>query len=124
MGSATNRLPISHNVLVNEGANKHTGHRHAADSTPKSGLRTRLLALAALVCLAAWAYLVWSAIGFGRTARGGDTSAWLYLLIASVGAIACLFAGLLLVVRLMRSMGVIAQNAGIPRPTGGRRAKR
>ena len=111
-------------MLVNEGANKHSGHRRAAEATPKKSWRTRLLAPAVLTCLFAWAYLVWRAIGFGRTARGGDTSAWIYLLIASAGAIACLFAGLLLVVRLLRSMGAITQDAGIPRPTGGRRAKR
>jgi len=124
VGSAEVSGAISHNVLVNEGASKHSGHRRAGPPVAKFSLRTRFLAVAVLLCVVAWGYLVWAAIGFGRTARGGDVSAWVYLAVASVGAICCLFAGLLLVVRLLRSMGVIAPDAGLPNPTGGRRAKR
>ena len=46
--------------------------------------------------LVAWGFLVWAAIDFGRTARGGDGQAWLFLAIASLGAVACLFLSLML----------------------------
>lgn len=57
--------------------------------------------------MAAWGYLVWAAIEFGSTARGGDDASWIYLGTASVGAIACLFTGLMLIARLLRSLGLI-----------------
>ena len=41
----------------------------------------------------AWGFLVWAAIDFGRTARGGHGQAWWFLALASVGAVACLFLG-------------------------------
>jgi hypothetical protein len=79
-----------------------------------------VLALGTTLCIIAWGYLVWAAIDFGRTARAGDSSAWIYLGVASLGAITCLFIGLLLVVRLLRTL-----NPGSATQTpGGRRAKR
>jgi hypothetical protein len=88
--------------------------------------RGKLLALAlgTTLCLVAWGYLVWAAVDFGRTARGGDSSSWYYLAIASVGAIACLFAGLLLVVTLLRTLRAEPVEPVAPSFPGGRRAKR
>lgn len=84
-----------------------------------------LLALGITVCVVAWGYLVYAAIDFGSTARGGDSAAWWFLAVASIGAVACLFVGLMLVARLTRRLGI---TSGPPskeepqRPVGGRRA--
>ena len=81
----------------------------------------------------AWGYLVYAAIDFGSTARGGDSTAWWFLALASVGAVACLFVGLLLVARVLRQLGMTRSTSapanggetdGQPRPIGGRRAAR
>jgi hypothetical protein len=65
-----------------------------------------VLALGVTACLVAWGYLVWAAIDFGAAARGGDGDAWRWLVVASLGAVACLFAGLMLVARLLRALGI------------------
>ncbi len=93
-----------------------------------------LLALGITACVIAWGYLVYAAIDFGSTARGGDSTAWWFLGLASIGAVACLFVGLMLVARLTRRLGITRapQQAdptddpddGPPRPVGGRRAAR
>jgi hypothetical protein len=75
----------------------------------------------------AWGYLVFAAIDFGTAARGGESSAWLFMALACLGAIACLFVGLLLVARLMRALGVTSPPPSAdapPRPVGGKRAAR
>jgi hypothetical protein len=102
------------------------------------------LALGITACVVAWGYLVYAAIDFGSTARGGDSQAWLFLAMASVGAVACLFVGLMLVARVLRRLGITSGPApkpprheaahgnrpGVPaepdepRPIGGRRAAR
>lgn len=96
-----------------------------------------LLALGITACIVAWGYLVYSAIDFGSTARSGDAQAWWFLAIASVGAVACLFVGLMLVARVLHRLGLTSAPpsrptspddepppAGGPRPVGGRRAAR
>jgi len=108
-------------TLVNEGAGKRAGARRAAHRTTAS-LRTRLLlAGGCLLLVAAWGVLVKAAVDFGRTARGGDATAWVFLGVASLGAIACLFAGLLVGTRLLVALGVIRE---VPAVAGGRRARR
>jgi hypothetical protein len=82
----------------------------------------------------AWGYLVYAAIDFGTAARGGSgSSAWSFMALACLGAIACLFVGLLLVTRLMRSLGITTapdspgssdDPPAAPRPVGGKRAAR
>lgn len=90
------------------------------------------------VAVVAWGYLVYAAIDFGSTARGGEERAWAFLALASVGAIACLFIGLMLIARLLRALGITApppprpprgsaetpSSDEPPRPPGGRRAAR
>jgi TRAP-type C4-dicarboxylate transport system permease small subunit len=95
-----------------------------------------LLALGITACVVAWGYLVYAAIDFGSTARGGDSRAWAFLAVASVGAVACLFFGLMLVAQLTRRLGITSPPATKgssadgppedepPRPIGGRRAAR
>ncbi len=68
-----------------------------------------LLGLGALLSLAGWGFLVWTAIDFGRSARGGDSAKWGLLAAASVGAVACLFLCLLLVTVLLRRLGVLEE---------------
>jgi hypothetical protein len=98
-----------------------------------------LLALGVTASVVAWGYLVYAAIDFGSTARAGDPTAWWFLALASIGAVACLFFGLMLVVLLLRRLGVTRgpEKAATdapppdappptkgPRPVGGRRAAR
>ena len=122
-----------------ESSGKHAGKRRAeppprASTTtsdqPAGRSRTRLLlhALGVTLCVVAWGYLVYAAIDFGSSARGGDSQAWVFLALASLGAVACLFIGLMLVARLLRMLGVNRGDADEPppppRPVGGKRAAR
>ena len=88
------------------GAGKRAGSRRARKRAPS--LQSSLLAPAAGVTLAvvAWGYLVYAAIDFGSTARSGDSRAWAFLVLASLGAVACLFIGLMLVSRLLHRLGI------------------
>lgn len=74
----------------------------------KAGFRPALavLALGITLSVVAWGYLVWAAIDFGARARGGEDGAWWLLGLASVGAVAALFAALMLVARLLRALGI------------------
>ena len=85
------------------------GARRAAK--PKRQLRPGLLGLAlgALVALAVWGFLVWLAIGSGRSARGGDSAKWGLLAAASLGAVVSLFVCLWLVTLLLRRAGILEQ---------------
>ena len=62
------------------------------------------LALGVTASAVAWGYLVIAAIDFGATAREGDGAAWGLLALASLGAVACLFLGLVLIGRIVRSL--------------------
>jgi hypothetical protein len=108
---------------VTGGSGKRVGARRA--STPTTPWRPALLhALAITAAVVAWGYLVWLAIDFGASARTGDSGAWWLLALATLGAVACLFAGLLLGVRLSRALGVTQDPGAPPRAVGGRRASR
>jgi hypothetical protein len=80
--------------------------------------------------IVAWGYLVYLAIDFGTSARGGESRAWWFLGLSSLGAVLCLFLGLVLVARLLRALGITApppSHDAPPTPTrtpGGRRAAR
>ena len=124
---------------------KRVGSRRKAVKSA-SVVSAPLLGLAVGVTLAvvAWGYLVYAAIDFGTTARAGDSTAWWFLALASIGAVACLFAGLMLISRLMRRLGPssgappasssshsspvdtsgVGEAPVVPRPPGGRRAAR
>jgi hypothetical protein len=121
-----------------ETSGKHAGKRRAepapqepaGEGTGSGGrpwAKLLPLALGVTLCVVAWGYLVYAAIDFGATARGGETRAWWFLAMASLGAVVCLFVGLLLVARLMRLVGLTkTQDAepAPPRPVGGKRAAR
>lgn len=124
---------FGHNVGV---ASK--GKRAAPKQRPSFRPGVLLLAAGVTLGVIAWGYLVKAAIDFGIAARSGTSDAWLYLGLASLGAIACLFIGLLLVARLLRVLGITSgptarssdrsSSAGgggaAARPIGGRRANR
>ncbi|MFC6287562.1 hypothetical protein ACFP3Q_14340 [Nocardioides sp. GCM10027113] len=64
------------------------------------------LALGVTLLVVAWGYLVKAAIDFGTSARSGEPAAWAFLGLASLGAVACLFVGLMLVARITRRLGI------------------
>ena len=114
--------------------------RLATGSPPKKRFQPALLllALGITACVVAWGYLVYAAVDFGQAARGGDSTAWWFLGLAALGAVACLFVGLMLVAATMRRLGITRSarprgrpqprtrttKAEQPRPIGGRRAVR
>ncbi len=71
------------------------------------------LALGVTLLVVAWGYLVYAAIDFGSEARGGRSEAWWFLALASLGAVACLFAGLMMIARILSLL-----TASPPRPSG------
>lgn len=87
-----------------------------AGARPKRRFRLGVLLLVAGVTLAlvGWGYLVFAAIDFGTDARGGNTRAWGYLALATVGAMACLFIALLLVARILQTLAAPAPAAAPP----------
>ena len=119
---------IGHNVRMG------TGKRAGPKRKRRFDAVLLLLALAVTVCVVAWGYLVKAAIDFGVSARGGESGAWLFLGLASLGAVACLFIGLILVARILRRLGITKASSSSsdskettleqPRIPGGRRAMR
>ena len=114
---------------------KRAGSRKGAKQKASFNRPALAFALAITACLVAWGYLVYLAIDFGTTARAGDSNAWAFLVLSSLGAVACLFAGLLFVSRLLRALGLSSRveddDFPAPEPTqvahrtpGGRRAAR
>ena len=108
---------------------RHAGARKAPRQSPSFRPKAFLLALATTAAIVAWGYLVYLAIDFGTSARGGESRAWWFLGLASLGAVLCLFLGLVLVARLLRALGITAPPGDDARPTpprtpGGRRASR
>ena len=71
---------------------KRAGSRRGAKQQASFNRPAFVLALAITGCVVAWGYLVYLAIDFGTSARAGESSAWGLLVIASLGAVACLFA--------------------------------
>lgn len=123
---------IGHNGPVATG--KRAGTRRGARPRPKANPLALGIAAGITACVVAWGYLVYAAIDFGTAARGGSGSAsWGLMALASLGAMACLFVGLMLVAWMLRALGITsapgADDAGSelpvpPRPAGGKRAAR
>ena len=130
MGNSSIRLSPSghfrHNEPVSTG--KRAGSRRSTPPPRTINKTVLVLGAAMTVCVIAWGYLVYAAIDFGTAARGGaDSSTWLFMALACLGAIACLFVGLLLIARLMRALGITQpppSDDAPPRPVGGKRAAR
>lgn len=115
---------------------KRAGSRRGSPAPRRLNRPALLLGAAITLCIIAWGYLVYAAIDFGTAAReGSGSSAWAFMGLACLGAIACLFVGLLLVARVMRALGITpppdspdgldaADSPAEPRPVGGKRAAR
>jgi hypothetical protein len=97
---------------------RHEGPREEPTRRPRG--RLMFLAIGITATLVAWGVLVWEAIDFGAQARDGESPAWMFLGLATVGATACLFLTLILVNKVL---GAVRRK---PEPvvTGGRRAAR
>lgn len=85
---------------------KRAGSRRAARPARRFRPDVLLLALGITLAVVAWGYLVYAAIDFGGDARDGDTQSWALLGLAAIGAVACLFIGLMLIARLSRALGL------------------
>lgn len=115
-----------------EGAGSRAGSRRGPRRRTRPTGQLLLHAAGITALIVAWGYLVWAAIDFGASARQGEQVAWAFLALASLGAVACLFAGLMLGVRLLRLLGILtpdeadagADPAAPPPPRGGKRAAR
>jgi RsiW-degrading membrane proteinase PrsW (M82 family) len=118
-------------VHVGKHSGVHTAERTAAEpeslapeATPRRTMF--LLALVVTVTLVAWGVLVYAAIDFGREARSGEPTAWLFLVVTTLGAAAALFVTLILGARIMTIFR--GRNEPTPPPVpehaaGGRRRK-
>ena len=81
--------------------------QHSGDPAPEPSLPRRrllVLALGITATLVAWGFLVWAAIDFGAQARGGESPAWLFAGLATVGATACLLVTLILVSKVFTAL--------------------
>lgn len=124
---------IGHNDPVTNDAGKRAGSRRGPRKTPSVDRTTLASAAGVTATVVAWGYLVYAAIEFGGSARDGESLAWGLLILASLGAVACLFVGLMLVAGLLRRLGVTAGpsesesrelSSAERRPHGGHRAAR
>ena len=98
------------------------------DNTPLPRRRLLLLGAGTALALVVWVVLVVIAVRLVGAAHGdgaaGGLGGWVLVLLASAGAAASLFVGLLLGVRLV---GVVRRREPAPappRPKGGKRAAR
>jgi hypothetical protein len=119
---------VVHNVPV-EPAQKHSG-------TGLSHGRVLGLAAGVTATVVAWGVLVFAAIDFGRSARDGQGSDWVFLLLATIGAVACMFLAIVLAAKMQTLMRgdptrphseLNGQRPPQPRrqtPAGGKRAAR
>lgn len=138
-------MPVRMSTVA-EGAGKRAGSRKAPKKKVSVEPSLLLHAGGVTFCVIAWGYLVMAAIDFGASAREGSPQAWLFLLVACIGAACCLFAGLMLGSRLLSALGLIGSHPQVapdsahgsyvssrsaaasatppPRVPGGRRAAR
>lgn len=113
-------------ALAAEGSGRvdmNQGRRRAAKVPGASKLPYRAgLVLVAVAAGVAWFFLVRAAIDFGRVARAGDSTAWFFTGAATIGATLCLLLLLVLVGRMLVSLGLISEYK--PRRSAGRRPSR
>lgn len=102
--------------MARSGGGKRAGSRRGQRPPRRFQPALLLLALGITACIVAWGYLVYAAIDFGTTARDGDQQAWWFLAVASAGAVACLFVGLMLVARVLRRLGITSGPSPRPAP--------
>ena len=66
---------------------KHAGSRRGSKKAPTFRPQVLLLAAAVTAAIVAWGYLVYLAIDFGTSARAGESRAWWFLGLSSLGAV-------------------------------------
>ena len=94
------------------------GGKRRAERHSHAGLRlgplSRLGAtvLGMVVGAFAWWYLVRAAIAFGRVARSGQQGAWMFTASACIGAMLCLVLVLVLVSRVLVTLGLVSEYRG------------
>ncbi len=122
---------LRHNGQVTSGkraaAGKHAGPARLEEPSATKGSDKPAmlgLALGITASVVAWGYLVYLAIDFGTAARDGDGRGWVFLALATLGAIACLFVALSLGSRLVTRYRASSTPPGPPSTPGGRRAAR
>ena len=123
---------VDPSVTMTPVGGKRAGARRGRRAPRRLRPKVALLAVAITLLVVAWGYLVYAAIDFGSAARGGEGAAWGFLLLASAGAVACLFIGLLLLAQALRELGLTVPPPATaeepaeapPRVAGGRRAAR
>ncbi|MCY7396558.1 MAG: hypothetical protein LH468_10470 [Nocardioides sp.] len=99
------------------------GSRRAARQHRAFDARALAMTAGVLVAVLAWAVLVLAGIRFGQSARDGERAGWVFMLIAALGAVACLFVALILGSKVLRSLGVAARAPGsLGASRGARRA--
>jgi fatty acid desaturase len=99
-----------------------SGTSGSADAAPRRPLRRILvLVLSVVLALVAWGLLVHAAIDFGREARSGEATAWVFLALATIAGAACLLVTLLLGAR---ALTLLRGGEAPARPRGGHRAAR
>lgn len=97
---------------------------HQGPSTGRGAIDARrflLLSVGVTATVIAWGVLVWAAIDSGGSARRGEGLAWVFLLLATLGATACLFLALILATKIA---AVLRGEPASPRVSGGKRAAR
>jgi hypothetical protein len=68
--------------------------------------------------------LVWFAVRLGPEVKSGELTAIAILVVAGLGAVACLFLGLAQGLKIFDTLRTSPRPARAVRPVGGRRAKR
>lgn len=108
--------------MGNHASDRDVGKSSSGSVTRRPIRTVLLLALAVTLTLVAWGVLVYAAIDFGDQARSGEPTAWIFTVLSTVGAAACLFVTLLLGARILTLVQGGEQAAA--RPLGRRRAAR
>jgi hypothetical protein len=91
---------------VAEGHRAHRKSRERADSAPLLHLAGN--GAGVVLTGIAWFYLVGAAVDFGGVAVRGRSTAWVFTLGASIGAVVCLVLMLALVGRSLRTLGYLS----------------
>lgn len=80
---------------------KHSGEQTRSDLPVR---RIAVLALGVTLTVVAWGYLVKAAIDFGQTGRESGGSAWVFMVLSTLGAVACLIVAMILGARLLSTI--------------------
>ncbi len=100
--------------MTGETSGRRAGARRGARAPVRLRPAVAAYAVAIVGSAAVWGFLVFLAIRWGAEARGGEGPGWVAFGVVSVLAVAVLFAGLMLVSRLSRAVGITTSASGPP----------